>query len=76
MVHITTGWKLDFLDFLKEKQLRNATKNSDVAKVEIMGELLIPLEGYLVSFTFPFLILWGCPDSSVTSAPVCALLYS
>lgn len=53
------------MDLLKEIHLQNATKNSDVANVENVGELLIPSDGYWVS-VFPFCICRGCPDSSVT----------
>lgn len=48
------------MDLLKEIHLQNATKNSDVANVENVGELLIPSDGYWVS-VFPFCILSGLP---------------
>lgn len=37
------------MDFLKEIQLQNAPKNGDVAKVEMVGELLVPPGGNIVS---------------------------
>lgn len=44
-------------------------------QVELAGSFSHP-RGYWVSSAFPFCILWGCPDSSVTSAPACALFCS
>lgn len=61
---ITAGWERHFLDLLREIQLQNATQNSDVAKVELVGSCSYP-RGYRVSSAFPFCILWGCPDSDV-----------